>query len=159
MFAACEYDATGTILEARSGRCARTFLRAYAGTNSLRISEPDDEFPDLEVGEVYPAGYNIDGTPPTRRQRFEDLVAYAVSRFSPAQARTYVVRRMKRQALKALEIYRQATDADFGDPEIANEGLALRDRLRTIVQAAAAATSEEELRAAWRALCDEIGGA
>lgn len=157
MFYACEYDASGEILEARGGRAAIAFLRAYSGSNTLRISEAHDEFPDLEVGPVYRAGYNIDGTPPAPRQVYSDELQKALATMRPADVRAHIVRVMKRKARQILEPYREAADSDFGDPDLLAEGIALRNQLKAVIQAAAAATSEAELTAAWNEI-KSIGG-
>lgn len=158
MLYACEYDASGLILEARGGRAALAFLRSYAGTNTLRISEPHDEFQGIEVGAVYRAGWNIDGTPPAPKAGYKDELDYALSTRAPAQARAFVVRQMKRRALAALAPFRDAADADFGDADLLAQGRTLRDELRTLIQAAAAATNEADLRAAWDSLKALTGG-
>jgi len=158
MFYACEYDASGLILEARGGRSALAFLRGYEGLNTLRMSEAHAEFPGVEVGPVYRAGYNIDGTAPTERPTYADELEYALAKFAPVDARAFVVRHMKRRALAALRPYREAADSDFGDAAVLAEGLALRDELKTMIQAAAAATTEADLRAAWDSLKARIGG-
>jgi hypothetical protein len=158
MFYACEYDASGLILEARGGRAAVAFLRSYAGTNTLRISEPHDEFPGIEVGPVHRAGWNVDGTPPAPKAEYADELDYALATRGPVQARAFIVRQMKRRALVALAPYRDAADADFGDADLLAQGRALRDELRTLIQAAAAATTEADLRAAWDSLKAKTGG-
>lgn len=156
MFRACEYDPSGLILEAHGGRSAVAFVTNYTGQHTLRITEP--LFDGIEVGPVYPAGWNIDGTPPATRATWADELAYALARLPPAQARAFVVRVMRRRALRVLEPYREAADSDFGDADLLAEGLALRNSLRSTVQAAAAATSAAELRAAWDSFNALAGG-
>jgi hypothetical protein len=158
MFYACEYDSSGRIVEVRGGRSALSFLRGYEGSNTLRMSEAHSEFPGIEVGPVYQAGYNIDGTPPAARQKYDDELDYALSKYAPAQARTFIVRQMKRKALSTLAGYRDYADADFGDPEMLSEGRALRDEFKALIQAAASATNEAELRSAWESIKEKTGG-
>lgn len=158
MIYACEYDASGLILEARGGRAALAFCRSYTGPHTLRLSEPHDDFPGIEVGPVYRAGWNIDGTPPPTRTKHADELEYALATRGSAQARAFIVRQMKRRALTALAPYRDAADADFGDAGLLAQGRALRDELRALVQAAAAATNEADLRAAWRSFINRTGG-
>ena len=154
MFKACAYDATGFVVESHGGRSAHAFVARHSGPNTLRISEPD--YPGVEAGEVYPAGYNIDGTPPAAPARYRDEIDLAVATMTPANARAFVVRVMKGKARQALQPFRDAADTDFGDADLVSRGMALRDELKAIILSAAAATSESELRAAWVQLKEKV---
>lgn len=144
---ACIYDTDGRIVESYEGDSARWFATHYTGEMTLRCDEPME---GAEVGEVYPAGYLIDGTPPAPRVRRS--IWEVAAGLPPLQARAYVVGLMKRRCRTFIDRYRDANDPDFGDDGLLAEAIATRDELKAAIASAQTATSAQELRAAWAAM-------
>jgi hypothetical protein len=153
---ACVYGADGIVAESYLGNSALAFALAYDGPLTLRISEPHEQLPAVEIGDCPPAGYHIDGTLPAPPAK---LTVWDIARsMSPADARDFIVGLMKRRCRRYMARYRDANDADFGDADMLAEAIAARDELKAAVIAASQATSEAELRAAWDAMLAVMEG-
>lgn len=154
----CVYDVNGIITSFYEGRVAKLFAMNYTGDLTLRISDPDPDLPEVEVGPCYPAGYNINGTSPIARLSPTQRLWTKAMENSPAQARAIIVSGMKSRCRSVMREYKDLLDDDFGDPDVLAEAIAKRGVLINIVQQATNSTSEAELRVAWNLMVAEIGG-